>query len=217
MLGSISGSMKSQKIDLLIELLRNPEVTTVELAGRLSISQQSASRWVRELQEDGYLEARGRKKVLAKKALERMERWRTAFNSLLEKKREMRVKGDVFTGKGEGKYYISREGYAKQFKEKMGFAPRYGTLNLRLEDWREKARLSEEEGVIMEGFEAEGRTFGALKAFPATVGGFEAAAIIPERSFYGMDVLEIVSEKNLRKALGLEEGSPVEVKITIPP
>ena len=35
---------------------------------------------------------------------------------------------------GEGSYYMSLKGYKKQFKEKLGYEPFPGTLNLKLED-----------------------------------------------------------------------------------
>ena len=42
------------------------------------------------------------------------------------------LEGTVFTGLGEGAYYISKEAYRKQFTEKLGFEPYPGTLNLKL-------------------------------------------------------------------------------------
>ena len=42
--------------------------------------------------------------------------------------------GTLETGLGEGGYYISKEGYMKQFNKKLNWQPFKGTFNLRLND-----------------------------------------------------------------------------------
>ncbi|MEM1537956.1 MAG: DUF120 domain-containing protein [Candidatus Nezhaarchaeales archaeon] len=42
------------------------------------------------------------------------------------------LEGEVFTGLGEGAFYVTREGYRSQFIEKLDFDPFPGTLNLRI-------------------------------------------------------------------------------------
>ena len=48
-------------------------------------------------------------------------------------KAELDVTGVLFSGLGEGAYYIMIKGYRKQFQSKLGFDPFPGTLNLRLD------------------------------------------------------------------------------------
>ena len=43
-----------------------------------------------------------------------------------------KVVGEVSSGLGEGRYYISRKSYIIQFQEKLGFIPFLGTLNIRV-------------------------------------------------------------------------------------
>jgi riboflavin kinase len=50
------------------------------------------------------------------------------------------LRGRVVSGLGEGQHYISRQGYLKQFREKLGFEPFPGTLNIKL--YRHAAKRS---------------------------------------------------------------------------
>ena len=43
------------------------------------------------------------------------------------------IKGKVISGMGEGRYYTEQDGYIQQFKEKLGFIPFPGTLNVEIE------------------------------------------------------------------------------------
>ena len=123
----------------------------------------------------------------------------------------------VFTGLGEGAYYVTREGYKRQFVEKLGFEPYPGTLNLRITDpesLRARRELDYYPGIEIRGFEAEGGTFGAGKCFRALVNDeIEAAVVIAYRSHYGPSVLEVISPVYLRGKLGLKDGDEVKVKI----
>ena len=51
---------------------------------------------------------------------------------------KMILKGIIFTGLGEGAYYMSLEGYKKQFKKHLNFIPYPGTLNLRMANNKNK-------------------------------------------------------------------------------
>jgi riboflavin kinase len=70
-------------------------------------------------------------------------------------------------------------------------------------------------GVEIAGFSSGDRTFGSLRCFPCWISGIEGAVIIPERSHYGFDILEIISPKNLRKALSLNDGDEVKVEALV--
>ena len=53
------------------------------------------------------------------------------------------LEGTLFTGLGEGAYYVTRDDYRKQFIEKLGFDPYPGTLNIKLtSDYDMKQRPS---------------------------------------------------------------------------
>jgi len=120
----------------------------------------------------------------------------------------VRLRGKVASGLGEGRYYISREGYRRQFSEKLGFDPSPGTLNLKLD---EPFTIEDSDSIEIEGFSDEGRSFGGCRCLPAEVGGVRGAVVRPERTGYPPDLLELIAPVNLREALGLSDGDEVEV------
>jgi riboflavin kinase len=118
------------------------------------------------------------------------------------------IRGKVAPGLGEGRYYISREGYRRQFSEKLGFDPSPGTLNLKLDD---PFTLDDSGSIEIEGFSEEGRSFGGCRCLPAEIGGVKGAVVRPERSSYPSTLLEIIAPVNLREALSLSDGDEVEM------
>jgi riboflavin kinase len=131
------------------------------------------------------------------------------------------LEGTVFTGLGEGAYYISREQYRRQFMEKLGFDPYPGTLNLKLTtdyDVRTRDELEAYPGIEVEGFVNEDRTFGPVKCYPVTIENRERGALILAlRSHYDASVLEIIAPVPLRKHLKLKDGHKVKVEVmTLP-
>jgi len=47
---------------------------------------------------------------------------------ILSSSKEVIVEGTLFTGLGEGSYYISRDGYVRKIKEYLDFDPFPGTI-----------------------------------------------------------------------------------------
>ena len=128
------------------------------------------------------------------------------------------LRGRVFSGLGEGRYYVSLEPYRKQFIEKLGFDPYPGTLNIKLEPECIKYRkiLDNIEGIIIEPFKNGKRTYGGGRAFKALIQGkILGAIIIPERTHYGPDVVEIISPVCLRKTLKLRDGDMVILEVRV--
>ena len=125
------------------------------------------------------------------------------------------LRGKVVSGDGEGKYYLSLEGYKRQVEEKLGFTPFPGTLNVLLdpESVEKKATLMLRKPIILRGFVQNGKKFGEVLAFPARVGGLEGALIIPLKTHHPPEIIEVISPYELRKALGLKNGSEVEVAV----
>jgi len=133
-------------------------------------------------------------------------------------KREVLIEGEVFTGLGEGAYYVSQPGYRRQFIEKLGFDPYPGTLNLKVEkqSQRERGILETYSSITLEGFMNGMRSFGQVKCYKARVNEkVDGIVVTALRSHYGEDVLEIVAPKNLRQVLGLKDGDSVKVRVFI--
>jgi riboflavin kinase len=127
------------------------------------------------------------------------------------------LEGVLFSGLGEGAYYIAKDGYRKQFIEKLGFDPYPGTLNLKLTtdyDIKTLAELEKYPAVELEGFKNETRSFGPVKCYPAMVNNrVKGAVVFAMRTHYDTSVLEIVAPVFLRSKLKLKDGNKVKVEI----
>ncbi|MFA4982971.1 MAG: DUF120 domain-containing protein [Candidatus Micrarchaeia archaeon] len=189
-------------------------ITTGELAEGLSISQQTASRRLLSLEKEGIIKRKDGGILLSKKAVSEA---RSLLRGLLASLDEERLvfEGKVVTGLGEGAYYFSKEGYMRQFKKKLGFSPFAGTLNLSIppEDIDKRMLLREKKPIEISGFKSCGRSFGRISAYRAVAGGIPSAIVFPERSTHGLQVLEIVAPSSLRKKLGLQDGSSLQVEL----
>jgi riboflavin kinase len=223
--------MASQEIkpSLLITLYKLIEVgaypneiifTTAELAKLLKASQQTASRHLIELEKLALIRRvkLGRRESIKITAggVKQLDNMFVTLKRAFElKKSETIFEGTVFSGMGEGRYYVSQQGYMKQFAEKLGFEPYPGTLNLRVrEEDQEDVRLLEASPfILIEGFTGEDRSFGPVKCFHGKIGDkADGALIFPVRTHYSGDVVEIISIEYLRKLLHLKDGDSVRVR-----
>ncbi len=128
---------------------------------------------------------------------------------------EFILQGTVISGLGEGRYYMSLGPYVEQIAEKIGFAPYPGTLNLRLEPTsvQVRKRLDQMDWVRIQGFLAEGRTFGDARCLPCSIAGIPCGIIIPGRTHYPDDILELIAPVSLREALGVNDMDEVKVEV----
>ena len=195
------------------------KISSKELAEKIGQSIQTASRKLKELEDEGLIERTltkdGQFVVITDKGRELLYREYLDYKRIFEGEGEFVIKGKVFSGLGEGRYYVSLEGYKRQFEEKLGFTPYPGTLNLKIpkEQMFFRAKLDEMDGIKIEGFKTKERTFGAVKAFGCRVDGIEGAIVIPQRTHYPKDVIEIIAPVKLRDVLGLKDGDWVEVEV----
>jgi riboflavin kinase len=86
---------------------------------------------------------------------------------IFERPVKISMEGRVFTGYGEGSYYMSLPGYVRQMEEKLGFIPYPGTLNVSLlskDSIENKLLLQKYADIEIGGFKDEHRTYGSVKA-----------------------------------------------------
>jgi riboflavin kinase, archaea type len=201
-------------------------LSTEELAEKLGQSQQSASKHLQQLESLGYVERKRSGPRFAVRLTDDGEDVVRAYYSSLKvalerkPKEEMRFVGKVFQGLGEGAYYIGLEGYRTQFAKALGFDPYPGTLNVRLESpiqVEQKRELRGFDGLRIEGFQRDGRTYGGARCYRASVGkkGLPGAVLVIDRTHYDDSVLEIISPHFLRGVLGLKNGDPVEFEVAV--
>jgi len=201
-------------------------LSTEQLAEKLGQSQQSASQHLQQLETLGYVERRRSGPRFAVKLTDAgQDIVRTYYSGLkvaLDGKRKegMSFVGKVFQGLGEGAYYIGLEGYKIQFAKALEFDPYPGTLNLKLESTmqvEQKKQLRGFDGLRIEGFQRDGRTYGGARCYRATVGkvNLQGAVLVIDRTHYDDSVLEIISPHFLRGALGLKNGDQLDVNVAM--
>jgi len=196
-------------------------ITSTELAKYLNISQQSASELILRLLKEGLISRQivGRKQeiTITDKGMNVLLKEYVDLGTIFETQRSIKLTGELITGMGEGRYYISRKFYVIQFRDKLGFMPYFGTLNLKIKSEFSLAlrKLRSMNGIHIDGFVTEDRTFGPVKAFRANIRGINCAIIFPERSIY-TDVVEIISKEYLREKLHLKDHDLVEVEVSGP-
>jgi len=206
---------------------RTAKISTEYLAGKLGTSQQTASRYLIELDSKGWIKrtitAEGCLIRITDLGAKELQKLHSSLRFLMEAAYppSITLEGTVFTGLGEGAYYISKEQYRKQFMEKLGFDPYSGTLNLKLTtDYDIKARneLEAYPAVEVAGFTSEDRSFGPVKCYPMIIENKVKGALISAlRSHYDASVLEIIAPVPLRKHLKLKDGHKVKVEVlTLP-
>jgi riboflavin kinase len=123
--------------------------------------------------------------------------------------------GTLISGLGEGRYYMSLEPYKQQFLEHLGFEPFPGTLNIRLgqASIRQRKKLEQLDWIEIKGFTADDRTFGSARCLPCKIGKWPCGIVVPVRSHYPEDIIELVSPVALREALGINDTDTVTVEI----
>ena len=197
-------------------------ITTADLARSLNASQQTASRRLIELHTLGLIRrargTRGEAIRVTAKGSEELNRMHLRLKAIFElKPREVVLEGTLFSGIGEGAWYVGQSGYRRQFAEKLGFDPFPGTLNLRLRrEYEDERRLLETlPHIEIEGFRDGERTFGPVTCHKAKINDAEDGALISAvRTHYAGDVIELIAPSNLRVKLELKDGDIVKVRIT---
>ncbi len=188
-------------------------ITTAELGRALGMSQQNASRRLGLLLASGLVEKNDGIRITPL-GMKKIEEHYTSLKRALEGK-GLAFSGEIVDGVGKGKYYLSLSGYKNEIKDKLGFTPYAGTLNIRLgrKELVKRGRILGEEPVVINGFRTRERTFGDLFAYPCRVDDVDAALVFPLRSNHPPDIIEIIAGMSLRKVLDKGTGKRVRVKL----
>jgi len=199
-------------------------ISSKDLGKELEVSQQTAARWLKELESYGAIERTfvkgGQTITLTEQGKNYLKTFFIDLCELFNKKNdELTIEGTIESGIGEGKYYVSRPFYKKQFEESLGFAPYPGTLNIRLPDETDiKLRkfLDRYPSLIVQSGVSEGRSFGNVRCYKALIDGkIEGAVIIPLRTHHPPNVVEIISPINLKHTLKKKDGELITITVEV--
>lgn len=209
--------------------INNPiDITSSELGRYLDVSQQTAARYLVDLEKNHLIErtrtSRGQSVQITKLGRELLENLSIMITkALYSQARSAIIYGEIEGGLGEGAWYISQDEYTLQFEEILGFIPYPGTLNLRilnLDDLKKIAQIRQSEPYIIHGFVKKGRQFGDVMCYKARFeGGTMGAIIIPSRTHHNKDILEAIAPIHLREKLSdnpnipLRDGKNVRIEV----
>lgn len=121
----------------------------------------------------------------------------------------MEIYGFVMKGIGEGEKYVSSEPYRSFFHGKLGCPPYPGTLNIKVDGATIQKFLS---FAIKQEFQGN---FGSVYYTMGEIEGERCILLIPEKTNH-QNILEIISCKNLRDGLNLNDGELVKITCSIP-
>lgn len=177
-----------------------------------------------DLEEAGYIERRridGKQHVtITNQGTDILRREYQDYRSVFESGRLPPLTGTLTDGSGDGQHFISLNGYQRQFRERLGYEPFPGTLNIELD--RQSACRDEIEtldGIPIDEWETEDRTYGAATCYAVSLRAESnshdpAHILVPERTHHDSSIAEIIAPVALRDALSLETGDEVKLYVT---
>jgi riboflavin kinase len=200
------------------------ELTTSEIAKKIKRSQQLASKELLDLEFFGYIKRNKKSKKYTIKVTEKGYQkvydlflfLKTAIESF---KHIIDFEGHIITGMGEGAYYMSLKGYKQQFKEKLGYEPYPGTLNIKLNSSsyvEAKKEMLKYPSITIEGFSDKSRTFGWVKCYPAYINdsvNINSSILILERTHYDDSIIEIIAPFSIKEQFSLKNGDFIKLKV----
>jgi CTP-dependent riboflavin kinase len=125
---------------------------------------------------------------------------------------EVRLAGEVVSGAAKAAFFTRLDWVRQQCRQQLGFDPYPGTLNVRVSE----KHLAALKGLFRQpGVELAPPTkeFCSARALPVRIGGIAGALILPQQDVRIHDdtVVEIMAPVLIRDALGLSDGSTVEI------
>jgi len=191
------------------------KTSTLQIAKQTSISQQTISRKLREMEELSLIKRTASPNGLT---ISLDDKGRTLLQknyqdlSKIFGNYKKEITGIVKKGIGEGAYYVSQKNYQEQFKKLIGFKAYPGTLNIKVNKEELMLLTSNIDKIIIQGFITKERSFGSLTCYKIKVNDIDSAIVIPERTRHEKDIIEVIAEINLRNRLSLKDEDKVKIK-----
>lgn len=122
------------------------------------------------------------------------------------------LEGVVTSGLGKGAIFMSIDYYKEKIKEKLGFDPYPGTLNLRV-DKEQTSLLKGINPIRIESFKKDGKNFGGASCYKARINNINGSIIVPDLTENEEDVVEVIAAINLKSKLGIKDGDKVKIQL----
>lgn len=203
---------------------RSINISSVEFGELLGLSQQTGSRRIKDLEDLGWIKRRsGGKTQKISITKEGASVMLNIYKSLRELLESILIVGEVVEGIHEGGYYVAIKGYFDQFKNRLGFEPYKGTLNLKLSDTDNsilREKLHYIRPVIINGFKNQEREYGSVKCYDVYIYRLDnknnrrkAAILDIKRTHHKKNVVEILAKPYLRDYFNLKDGDKLIIEV----
>ena len=125
-----------------------------------------------------------------------------------------KVRGVVFSGKGEGEFYVNL--YARSFERSLGFRPYPGTLNVRLMNGATRSELiAHVKPLIVKPPPISSMRLALVECYKVKImNNIKDTYIIVPRldKYYGEEVVEIIAPFSIREKLNLSDGDVIIIE-----
>lgn len=201
------------------------KTTCPDLAAELEVSNQTVSRRLRDLEAADLIEREtvsdGQWVAITEGGEQSLRSEYGDYRRIFDGEADIELRGTLTSGIGEGKHYVSLPGYARQFRDRLGYEPYPGTLNVALDDGsvRRRSSLSELDPIPIDSWEDDDRTYGPALCHPVTIETDDGAtddiahAIVPKRTHHEDDQLEIIAPTKLRSELDLTDNDLITIHV----
>lgn len=199
--------------------------STSEIATELSVSDQTISRRIRQLESSGLLSRtlvpEGQELTITSEGENTLLRELEEYQQIFDENAGLQIKGKITNGLGKAKDYIDLDGYKHQFEELLGYEPYPGTLNVSLNDEsrKKRTRLEAKSGTYIEEWKDGEQTYGAAVCYQIRLENssgetFEPAHIlIPDRTDHDESNLEIIGPVQFRSNLDLNKEEEITIHV----
>ena len=207
------------------ELSERVMVDPGEFSTRLGVSSQVLERQLNELEEMGYIERQtandGPYTAITDRGIDTLRREYQEYCSVFQSERPLPLTGKVVDGAGEGNKFISLDGYQRQFRERLGYEPFPGTLNIELdeESIRQRKKMEALDGIPIDEWVDNGQTYGAAVCYAVDISAntstySSAHVLVPERTHHGSSIIEVIAPEKFRDTLSIGPHDQVQLYIT---
>lgn len=207
-----------KKLALLGAIDKPIKISSSEFSQHISSSSKTAARVLKNLEDEGFIDRKlvpgGQMITITNIGVKLLKTEYVDYQNIFSNEfGTVELQGNLITGLGEGQYYIGLDGYKSQFEKILDFTPFPGTLNVKLTDLSNslRNRIDMIHAATISGFTDGKRTFGGGKCYPVKIEEIDGAVIVPDRSHYPDDLLEIIAPVNLRDTLDLKDGDEIKI------
>jgi len=122
------------------------------------------------------------------------------------------LEGTLTSGLGKGAIFLSIDYYKEEIKEKLGFEPYPGTLNLTV-DKEKTSLLTKFDPIRINSFKKDDKTYGGASCYKIQIKNIDAYIIIPDMTEHDDGMVEIIAPVNLKLELNVKDGDKIKIQL----